>query len=231
MKSKPLVSSDRGFGQLSLSKSFQIKPLSGDSNKEEGKIKLSKKNPSISLSEFLNRKLTTNSNPSKTIQNKQKPFLGIEGIVGKKRGISEVDTVVLDESVFKQFNHSKKEIDREVEEECREIDGGSELEGSNGRDLTKLCNPFRVSSKGGDERTTAPTPKHLVVLGDDPKPKQKQREEMFTRSKKQRPLYNHYANGSGWWDCDMEGVDNEEVGCNESWEGMGSTTLGGIDWH
>lgn len=39
------------------------------------------------------------------------------------------------------------------------------------------------------------------------------------------------ANGGGWWDCNMEGVDNEEVGCNEVWEGMGSTTLGGLEWH
>ncbi|CAL5416656.1 unnamed protein product [Camellia sinensis] len=39
------------------------------------------------------------------------------------------------------------------------------------------------------------------------------------------------ANGSGWWDYNMEGVDNEEVGCNEAWEGIGSATLGGLDWH
>ncbi|KAI3974106.1 hypothetical protein MKX01_002276 [Papaver californicum] len=149
MKAKPLFSSDRGFGQLSLSKSFPIQPLSSDSNKEKGKIKLLKKSPSISLSEFLNRKLTKNSNPSKTIQNKLKPFLGIEGKIGKKRGISEVDTVTPDESVFKQFNHYKKEIEREVEE-YREIHGGSEPEGSTEPDLTKLCNPFRVLSKGGD---------------------------------------------------------------------------------
>ncbi|KAI3974107.1 hypothetical protein MKX01_002277 [Papaver californicum] len=137
MKSKPLFPSDRGFGQLSPSKSFPIQPLSSDFNKEKGKIKLLKKNPSISLSEFLNRKLTKNSNPSKTIQ----------------------------------FNHSKKEIEREVEE-CREIHGGSEPESSTEPDLMKLCNPFGVFSKD--------------------------------------------ANGSGWWDCDMEGVDNEEVGYNET---------------
>ena len=29
----------------------------------------------------------------------------------------------------------------------------------------------------------------------------------------------------------MEGVDNEEVGCNEVWEGVGSATLGGLDWN
>lgn len=40
------------------------------------------------------------------------------------------------------------------------------------------------------------------------------------------------ANGSGWWDCDMEGVDSEEVGHSEVWEGVGSTTYGDIvDWH
>lgn len=39
------------------------------------------------------------------------------------------------------------------------------------------------------------------------------------------------ANGCGWWEGDKEGVDSEEVGCNEVWEGMGSTTLGGLEWH
>lgn len=39
------------------------------------------------------------------------------------------------------------------------------------------------------------------------------------------------ASGRGWWDCDREGIDNEEVGLNEVWEGVGSTTLGGIEWH
>lgn len=36
------------------------------------------------------------------------------------------------------------------------------------------------------------------------------------------------ANGCGWWDCDMEGVDTEDVGTGEIWEGVGSTTFGGI---
>ncbi|PON72908.1 hypothetical protein TorRG33x02_250930 [Trema orientale] len=40
------------------------------------------------------------------------------------------------------------------------------------------------------------------------------------------------ANGGGWWDSNMEGVDNEEVGFSEVWEGVGSTTFGEtIDWH
>lgn len=38
-------------------------------------------------------------------------------------------------------------------------------------------------------------------------------------------------NGSGFWDSNMLGIDNEEVGFSEVWEGVGSTTLGGIEWH
>ncbi|KFK36259.1 hypothetical protein AALP_AA4G098900 [Arabis alpina] len=78
--------------------------------------------------------------------------------------------------------------------------------------------------------------KPVIVFGDDSKvskPMQRKREgESSNSSKKQRPTYNHYANGSGWWDCDMEGVDSEEVGHSEVWEGVGSTTYGDIvDWH
>lgn len=40
------------------------------------------------------------------------------------------------------------------------------------------------------------------------------------------------GSGWGWWNSDMEGVDSEEVGFSEVWEGVGSTTFGGnIDWH
>lgn len=37
--------------------------------------------------------------------------------------------------------------------------------------------------------------------------------------------------GTGWWEPEREGVDSDEVGSAEVWEGMGSTTLGGLDWH
>ncbi|CAL4933620.1 unnamed protein product [Urochloa decumbens] len=40
------------------------------------------------------------------------------------------------------------------------------------------------------------------------------------------------ASGGGWWHGDMEGVDGEEVGwTDDMWEGMGSVTLGGLEWH
>ncbi|GJN20847.1 hypothetical protein PR202_gb08275 [Eleusine coracana subsp. coracana] len=40
------------------------------------------------------------------------------------------------------------------------------------------------------------------------------------------------ASGGGWWHSDMEGVDGEEVGwTDDMWEGMGSVSLGGLEWH
>ncbi|XP_010532798.1 PREDICTED: uncharacterized protein LOC104808722 [Tarenaya hassleriana] len=81
------------------------------------------------------------------------------------------------------------------------------------------------------------TRRPVLVLGDNPEvsnPIRRRRRERASSSssKRHRPAYNHYANGSGWWDCDMEGVDSEEVGYGEVWEGVGSTTFGDIvDWH
>ena len=46
-----------------------------------------------------------------------------------------------------------------------------------------------ISGAGGDERYVAR--KHLLVLGGDPKPKQKVKEENYISKKKPRPLYNH----------------------------------------
>lgn len=78
------------------------------------------------------------------------------------------------------------------------------------------------------------TRKPVLVFGGNSKSTQEEGERgrNSTSCKKQKPAYNHYANGSGFWDCDMEGVDSEEVGHSEVWEGVGSTTFGDIvDWH
>ncbi|KAK8681218.1 hypothetical protein V6N13_053625 [Hibiscus sabdariffa] len=79
------------------------------------------------------------------------------------------------------------------------------------------------------------TRKPFLVLGEEDDPqniRKRGKKEYSTSNEKQKPHYNHYANGSGWWDCEMEGVDSEEVGYGEVWEGVGSTTFGGIvDWH
>lgn len=93
----------------------------------------------------------------------------------------------------------------------------------------QLCNEGNIESN----QTQHTIKKHVVVLGDDPKPKRGGVHGQSSFSSKQpKPQYNHYENGAGWWDYEREGVDNDEVGTNEVWEGMGSTTLGEIvDWH
>ncbi|KAM3289281.1 hypothetical protein P3S67_017568 [Capsicum chacoense] len=71
----------------------------------------------------------------------------------------------------------------------------------------------------------------LAVLGEGSAAKPRRKVRMLDNIEKPNTLFNQCANGGGWWDCNMEGVDNEEVGCNEVWEGMGSTTIGGLEWH
>ncbi|CAH2079414.1 unnamed protein product [Thlaspi arvense] len=75
------------------------------------------------------------------------------------------------------------------------------------------------------------TGKAVILFGGNSKvskPMQRKRGKgSHDSSKKQRPTYNHW-----FWDNDMEGVDSEEVGHSEVWEGVGSTTFGDIvDWH
>ncbi|KAJ8645153.1 hypothetical protein MRB53_006901 [Persea americana] len=53
-------------------------------------------------------------------------------------------------------------------------------------------------------------PRYLVVLGDDPETKEERGKNLL--NKRPKTLFKYYANGSRWWDCDMEGVDSEEVG-------------------
>jgi len=67
----------------------------------------------------------------------------------------------------------------------------------------------------------------FLVLGDDPKPKRKLNAQRRV-DELPRTIFNHYADGGGWWDTDMVGLDSDEVGSTEIWEGMGSTTIGGL---
>ncbi|KAF5208313.1 Rna-binding protein [Thalictrum thalictroides] len=223
----------REIGQLRLPSCFLRKP--SNSSNEPSHEDATKMKSGISLSEFLNRKLDKDRIPPKTVQRKQIPFATllerkdrvgtINEHIGMKRR-AEI-TPILDETVFKQFKHPK--IANEVYHTSSK---GGEIEGSTiieEKDLENR-NPFHVSSLGAEKRST--TASRLLVIGDDPKPKFKRRAVNSTLNGNPKPLYNHYANGSGWWDCDMEGIDSEEVGCSNAWEGMGATTnLGGLEWH
>nr|XP_011462519.1 PREDICTED: uncharacterized protein LOC101295223 isoform X2 [Fragaria vesca subsp. vesca] len=164
-------------------------------------------------------RLNHNSATPKTVKVKSQPFsslLGLkvpngssdEQIEAKKGGVAEQISVAL---AFENFKHTDIGKGQSIvslsagEVECSDQDDLQELR--------KRRNPCEVL--GGD-------PKHKL---------KKRRAESLISPVKPGHVYDHYENGCGWWDGNMEGIDNEEVGVNEVWEGVGSTTLGGIEWH
>ncbi|KAL7177388.1 hypothetical protein ACSBR2_030695 [Camellia fascicularis] len=224
----------RVLGQRSIASTFLFrtsKPNPSTDCKGDVKIKTLKRDSRVSLSDFLNRKLHRSSVLPSSAQGKDRPFcppVGKKDVSGSNEGQNGVKEVKpVHELVFEQLKWTRKE-----NEDCL----GSCADGEGGSSCTENMQESRkrkIPSAGEDGKQSAQ--KHLVVLGDCPRPihpipKKKGEERSFTASKKPRRLFNHYANGSGWWDYNMEGVDNEEVGCNEVWEGIGSATLGGLDW-
>ncbi|QHO35357.1 uncharacterized protein DS421_9g274740 [Arachis hypogaea] len=133
-----------------------------------------------------------------------------------------------DQRVFERFKQTEEKEDF-VGFLCADELENSVSVADESQESRKRKNPF----EGGIQSQTVRN--NVVVLGGESKFKQKGQKaqiEINSSNKKPKPLYNHYANGRGWWDYDMEGVDNEELGFSEVWEGVGSTTLGGIaDWH
>ncbi|XP_062153223.1 uncharacterized protein LOC133861443 [Alnus glutinosa] len=224
----------RALGQRSIASSFlSCSSKSSSDSKEDIQSEASKKGSGVSFADFLDRKLLTTSVLPRTVEGKSRPFSSplapiesigtIDGCSEAKKGGEAKPNFVIGKVFFEQFKHTGEE-----KGDCEGSCSVGEVEShkiDEVQESRKRRNPFQ----GEDEKQTAQ--KHLLVLGGDPKPKQKGRQERFISKKKRSPLYNHYANGSGWWDCNMEGVDNEEVGVNEVWEGVGSTTLGGIEWH
>ncbi|KAJ4722955.1 Non-specific serine/threonine protein kinase [Melia azedarach] len=228
----------RALGQRSITSSF----LSRSSNpfkkiKEDVNGELAtEKDSCVSLSDFLDRKLHKNSLLPKAVQGKSCPFSSpigsrissdstINGQVGVKREGEEEKNNVLDKVVFEQFKHTGNEKGDTV---CPCSSEEVEIPNKdNAKESRKRKEPF----EGAEEKHT--TRKPFVVLGGNASCMRKSRGagSISMRNKKPRPPYNHYANGCGWWDSGMEGVDSEEVGYGEVWEGVGSTTFGGIEWH
>ncbi|KAL4591114.1 hypothetical protein LXL04_004063 [Taraxacum kok-saghyz] len=244
--SRKLMSSNhsslRVRGQRLIPSTFIHRASTEDDQSSDSRGKMAdgqsnKKRPKISLSDFLNRKLQKTSHPSKLIQGKERPFFtpgtSVDADQSIHRAKSDKKTEgpelndILD-VVLENFKPSKVNQDTPICPEESHIQNSistHDTQESQIQDLTKSRNVF------GGLYGKPPAPKGLVVLGGDPKPKETKHKKTFIRNKKPLPLYNHYAGGSGWWDEDMEGIDNEAVGFNEVWEGVGSTTLGGLDWH
>ncbi|XP_030517564.2 uncharacterized protein LOC115731081 isoform X2 [Rhodamnia argentea] len=185
----------------------------------------------VSLSEFLDQKLRRTSASPGTVQGKAKPYstllgsrdvskLGNPPDCKKKASVEKKNSV--DKTVFEQFKLTYKENgeDHHVATVATKVGGLGEDER---RESRKRRNPF----EGG---IFAPL-KRVLVLGQAPSPEQGRNAESIGRNEKRRPLYNHYANGGGFWDSGMEGFESEEVGQSEVWEGVGSTIIGGVDWH
>lgn len=124
------------------------------------------------------------------------------------------------DAIFEQYKNTMKENqDVSAPNDFREVSVTDNVRTSRKRGF--------IEGSSGNQSTR----KVLAVLGEGSAEKPRKKVRMLDNIEKPSTLFNHYANGGGWWDCNMEGVDNEEVGCSEVWEGMGSTTLGGLEWH
>ncbi|WVZ59267.1 hypothetical protein U9M48_009435 [Paspalum notatum var. saurae] len=172
-----------------------------------------------------------------TIKEKPIAFSSV-GSAGKKgRGRGEAGGAV-SAAVFKRFHHSSAPVVR-ADEGGRAPEAGEGGDLDSGRDVRLDVEETGPGSKrrsplGGDKPgSDAAKARRVVVLGDDPRPRSMSRRWRARPTRGGgRALYNHYASGGGWWHGDMEGVDGEEVGwTDDMWEGMGSVTLGGLEWH
>lgn len=182
---------------------------------------------------------------NKTIKEKASAFSSVGSSAKNGGGREAGGASALNAAVFRRFNGSSPPAARaECSAEAAEDDGGS---GSGVRldveDIAAAGSRHPESRKrksplgGGGERSTG-NARHVVVLGDDPKPRppplarRGRRGGPADRGQGDNGLYNHYASGGGLWQGEQEGVDGEEVGWTEDmWEGMGSITLGGMEWH
>ncbi|KAM1692171.1 hypothetical protein ACFX2K_031816 [Malus domestica] len=233
MRSRKAPVAFRAAGQRSLPSLF--------SSCSKTPAKVAEENPdegnNVPLSDSSERKLLRTSAKSTTVKERLRPFSSVFGSrdlsesideqVGAKKGGEADKNHVAALVALELFNHTDLGKGHSVGPST-----AGEVESSN-EDVVQESRKRRNPFEGGGYKPIVR--KNFTVLGGDPtpKPNQKRRrdESLIVGKEKPGPAYNHYASGRGWWDCDREGIDNEEVGLNEVWEGVGSTTLGGIEWH
>ncbi|KAG6423026.1 hypothetical protein SASPL_113409 [Salvia splendens] len=220
----------RPFGQRSITSTplFRASNRSNGCDQNAGIKAPTAKASRISLSDFLNRKLhrssvlptsvggteIPSSSPSRDVKGEREKSEGREG-----KGKSPIKGA-LDINILKNIkNESSNEFRNTCSTNGIEIIDVDDIEPTRKR---------KCLFEDHDNKLTGR--KRVVVLGDDSKPRRSSPRKVFT-SGESKPFFNHYDNGGGWWDENMAGVDNEEVGCNDVWEGVGCTTLGGIEWH
>ncbi|KAL3812361.1 hypothetical protein ACJIZ3_013629 [Penstemon smallii] len=223
----------RAAGQRSITSTFLFRASnqSSDCNKNVEIKDPTKKGSHLSLSDFLNRKLHKNPVLPTSVPGKKVPFTspvhgedlnkGPVEKIGKNKGGEGEPNVSLD-SVFHLFKNVEKS-----EKDHTNFDASNETESFS---MTELQQPRKRKNQFDGHEHKPSARKVLAVLGDDSKPLNSTKRRNFARKEESKPLFNHYKNGGGWWDENMEGVDHENVGSKEIWEGVGCTTLGGIEW-
>ncbi|CAH8341274.1 unnamed protein product [Eruca vesicaria subsp. sativa] len=244
----------RVFGQRSIAPSF----FNRSSIPVEEESSSKKVDKCASFSEFLDRKLNKSvlfkpNNVEKLIPEQQRPRLFTSLFSSKSE--KKIGDVSLEKTMLQQFKPRETQITGEqvMSRAPEPLDQATAEEVDllttcftdeiNDDDDIIVMKDDRLSKKRKDPfqgmESMDRTRKPVLVFGDYNSKVSKPMHEVEgerasnnTSCKKQKPSYNHYANGSGFWDRDMEGVDSEEVGHSEVWEGVGSTTFGDIvDWH
>ncbi|KAJ3690104.1 hypothetical protein LUZ61_019268 [Rhynchospora tenuis] len=209
----------RPFGQTSIS-SFLSKPRSLEEDKRPKPL-------AQSISKILDSDLTKHGNGA--IKVKKNAFSSIGSTRNNSNDEEEKESGnnVLSEDIFKQFNSSAVREDL-LGIEKDEGQDNSESPGSQSEIEPRFDSGKRKSPSG--ENLNKYTPR-LLVLGDDPKPQLKlKRRKLVSQDNREKPLYNHYANGRGRWDGDLEGVDHEEVGWDEDMWELGRNGFNNVRW-
>ncbi|XP_073051609.1 uncharacterized protein [Primulina eburnea] len=239
MKSKQ--PSIRPAGQRSITSTVLFSGPKGSSvcDKDVGIKASTQQGSQLSLSDFLKRKVRRTSAPHSSRvncvctycniryykQGKEQPFMSplscevsnsnVVGVNSNDGG--EADANLSFDSVLQMLKNNGEE-----KKDCSNISAPNDT-----HDLQQARNrenPFEDHDKPSAGKV-------LAVLGDDIRPIQSRKRKKFSSKEDSKPLFNHYENGGGWWDDNMEGIDSENVGCSSAWEGVGCTTLGGIEWH
>ncbi|CAH9132925.1 unnamed protein product [Cuscuta epithymum] len=210
----------RVVGQRSITSTFRLhhSARSNDRKKDVEIKSPSEKRPTISLSDFLNKKLDKASVLPGSVKRKDKQFLSPEGSNGdtklcnkdEKNGEKGVGQHCSLDIMFEKLKQAdKREEHGDTDRSC------DETMTSCSEDMERSMKRRKVFAGNGHKQSVG---KVVVVLGEDSKSKQKRNGKRHEIPEKSTTYFNHYANGGGWWDSEKEGVDNEEVGCNGTWE-------------
>lgn len=208
-------SSIRQFGQRSILSIFNPQVVEKKTSKASSS--------SVSLLEFLDKRLEKRSGKTPQGSTDDKPSSAIASPIPRvlRGGKSDCQpNTSIASSVFQQLKPVPKELKQlqgDSNPPANPPDAPINRRNSLKRKSFSLTDNIQMSSSSST----------FLVLGDDPKPKRKLNVQRGV-DEIPRTIFNHYADGGGWWDTDMVGLDSDEVGSTEIWEGMGSTTIGGL---